>query len=486
MDDSLKRYVRISTPTRKREESTSPRNDGVSPKCGAAAAEAVTPKRLRSGPSLLVAPHHQHPGFKFGTGEVNRHYRKAAVRVAPTAGRKSITSILRRLETGQEREESLHLLSRNVEQLSAMRNDSRFVGLPVEAKCTIAVAMCNQNEDSIISTHGGDHTVKISSFSTGEVKTSLMKHTRTPWAVAIHQNNPSLIASGCLSGRACIWLNGQNYREWDFGSVDFGGIIMSLTFHYLDAHDEPNVDLRRRDVLLVACGTAVWLWDYSSETNRPIPMFNRIGRVQSVCFSPLGAMVTAEFLQQQDSQICFWQAEHSMENRFAISTDVKLTPVVIVSKVILYSDGGMSLSKCGRFLAAVRAKESFGSPSSMVEESTNNELVIISIQLASLGQVVRSISLDCLLSSGVTSVKFSPSNDHIVCGYGVQERPMIESTTKYCIAIFSNYLEDGDHLKLFVTKTSLSDDVNVAIFHPQPGYGILYGTRQGPLKVLGG
>ena len=360
-------------------------------------------------------------------------------------------------------------LLRIAENISIARASvcKRAIRLPTEAKCTIAVTV--GENDTVISTHGGDHTVKISSYFTGEVKATLARHVRTPWTIAIHPEQSALIASGCLNGTVCVWLNGQLYRE----ALIREELIMSLNF-FLNKST-------KQSFLILALGKFVWFWDYEDEAAQPEPVLERLGRVQCICFSPFfNFMISAEQSPPDGStcQVSCWKSVSHEDDIFPIKKDKPLKHLLVLDRAVLYSDGGLSLSKCGRFLLVIR------------RSSHNSELLVLSLQTQSFGKVIRKTLLTPPLSSGITSVKFSPTSDHIVCGYGVTHRQTIgqEPKHKCFLSFFSNYFEDGEELKLISSHCSPeneSDDVNVAIFYPKPGFGILFGTRQGPLKILG-
>lgn len=352
----------------------------------------------------------------------------------------------------------------------------REVDLPSDAKCTIAVT-CSSGH-TVISTHGGDHTVKVSEYMTGKVLHSLPRHQRTPWAVAVDEYNPRLMASGCLSGTVCIWLDNRLYKETNLADDLESRIIMSLAFH------------RSRDgnsnVVLIAMEKAVFVWDFEN-TGRAIPWERRERRIQTIHFAGQ-MMITAEQIERGfGSLIVAWDCPEQQGDLFfgnaneITPNNGRIQPRVVLSNAILYSDGGISISSCNQLLLAIHSN----APDSSV--TSRCELVMVSLHKARFGQVVRSIELSHKQSAGLTSVKFSPTNEHIVCGYGVDKRHPINehSQHKYCLAFFSNYQEDGDSLKLLLLLTSSTDDVNVALFHPNPGYGVLYATRQGPLRILG-
>ncbi|KAG1654124.1 hypothetical protein FOA52_010056 [Chlamydomonas sp. UWO 241] len=113
------------------------------------------------------------------------------------------------------------------------------------------------------------------------------------------------------------------------------------------------------------------------------------------------------------------------------------------------------------------------------------ELRIYSLDGASFGQVLcaRLIrAAHCL-----TSVQFSPTSEHLMVAYGrryislcnlvAEGRSLVPAHT----IIEVHRVED---LELVRMLPSLDDEVNVAAFHPIPGAGIAYGTKEGRLRRL--
>lgn len=98
-----------------------------------------------------------------------------------------------------------------------------------------------------------------------------------------------------------------------------------------------------------------------------------------------------------------------------------------------------------------------------------------------LGQLLEACPLDGAKASAVTCVKFSPSTDFCLIGYGVRE-PVAESGGQYHPVTALYRVRGGmTHVS---TMLSGDDDVNIARFHPDPGYGFVYGTKQGRVRVL--
>ena len=98
-----------------------------------------------------------------------------------------------------------------------------------------------------------------------------------------------------------------------------------------------------------------------------------------------------------------------------------------------------------------------------------------------LGQLIEAHPLDANKAGAVTCVKFSPSTDFCLIGYGVRE-PLIEGIGSFhpVTAVFR--VRGGmTHVS---TTLSGDDDVNIARFHPDSGHSFVYGTKQGRVRVL--
>ena len=98
-----------------------------------------------------------------------------------------------------------------------------------------------------------------------------------------------------------------------------------------------------------------------------------------------------------------------------------------------------------------------------------------------LGQLLEAYPLDASKASAVTCVKFSPSADFCLIGYGIRD-PMAGGGSNFhpVTAVFR--VRGGmDHVS---TMLSGDDDVNIARFHPDSGHSFIYGTKQGRVRVL--
>ncbi|MGK3738115.1 MAG: hypothetical protein ACI8RD_004718 [Bacillariaceae sp.] len=120
-----------------------------------------------------------------------------------------------------------------------------------------------------------------------------------------------------------------------------------------------------------------------------------------------------------------------------------------------------------------------------------------------LGQLLSACPLDGTKASAVTCVKFSPCTEFCLIGYGVRE-PHVEPPTPptpgesgdgtinvlpqhppYHPVTAMYQVNMGGKMKHVSTMLSGDDDVNIARFHPDSGYGFVYGTKQGRIRVLG-
>jgi hypothetical protein len=114
-----------------------------------------------------------------------------------------------------------------------------------------------------------------------------------------------------------------------------------------------------------------------------------------------------------------------------------------------------------------------------------------------LGQLLEACPLDANKASAVTCVKFSPSTDFCLIGYGVRE-PIVDNTQSTNGT--TNNANSGSNARNFHPVTAIyrirggmshistmlsgDDDVNIARFHPDSGHSFVYGTKQGRVRVL--
>ncbi|KAI3979576.1 hypothetical protein MKX01_001768 [Papaver californicum] len=178
---------------------------------------------------------------------------------------------------------------------------------------------------------------------------------------------------------------------------------------------------------------------------------------------------------------------------------------LIIPHVVLCSEMGAHFSPCGRFLAACVActlpHMEAGLQSHMNHESGAStsptrhpisahqvmyELRIYSLEEATFGLVLTSRAIKA--AHCLTSIRFSPTSEHILLAYGRRHGSLLRSLVidaKTAMPIYT-ILEvyRVSNMELVRVLTSAEDEVNVACFHPLVGGGLVYGTKEGKLRIL--
>lgn len=110
-------------------------------------------------------------------------------------------------------------------------------------------------------------------------------------------------------------------------------------------------------------------------------------------------------------------------------------------------------------------------------------VVVVSLNTddGTLGKVLEATPIDYKASS-VTCVKYSPSAEFCLLGYGVRESTQnAEGHSQHPVTAL--YRVRGGMTRVSA-MLSCDDDVNIARFHPDSGVGFVYGTKQGRVRVL--
>eukprot|EP00586_Coscinodiscus_wailesii_P013466 CAMPEP_0172511490 /NCGR_PEP_ID=MMETSP1066-20121228/236873_1 /TAXON_ID=671091 /ORGANISM="Coscinodiscus wailesii, Strain CCMP2513" /LENGTH=674 /DNA_ID=CAMNT_0013290889 /DNA_START=168 /DNA_END=2189 /DNA_ORIENTATION=+ len=124
-----------------------------------------------------------------------------------------------------------------------------------------------------------------------------------------------------------------------------------------------------------------------------------------------------------------------------------------------------------------------------IEGRFSPHVVLVSLDTSRpdrLGELLEASPLDGAKASGVTCVKFSPSSEFLLLGYGVREStpPNNNRDTQIpCHPVTALYRIRGGMTHV-ATMMSQNDDVNIARFHPHSGHGFVYGTKQGKVRIL--
>ncbi|KAH9615011.1 hypothetical protein KSS87_017727, partial [Heliosperma pusillum] len=168
-----------------------------------------------------------------------------------------------------------------------------------------------------------------------------------------------------------------------------------------------------------------------------------------------------------------------------------------IPHAVLCSEMGAHFSPCGRFLAACVAcmlppseGESGMHMQTHPDVSVNStsptrhpisaqpvmyELRIYSLEEATFGLVLASRA-------------FSPTSEHLLLAYGRRHNSLLKSVVidgESTIPIYT-ILEvyRVSDMELVRVLPSAEDEVNVACFHPSVGGGLVYGTKEGKLRIL--
>lgn len=169
---------------------------------------------------------------------------------------------------------------------------------------------------------------------------------------------------------------------------------------------------------------------------------------------------------------------------------------------------GTHVSPCGRFLVACVAcvlPHSYGGHGSQLHEHYDStgagtsptrqafpsrqiiyELRVYSLEDATFGTVLATRAIKA--AHCLTSIQFSPTSEHILLAYGRQHSSLlrtilINGETRVPVYTVLEVYRVSD-MELVRVLPSVGEEVNVACFHPSPGSGLVYGTKQGKVRFL--
>ncbi len=526
--------------------------------------------------------------------------------------------MLRRLRQRQERGNSAATrlaLAAWADTQSVRQADLTYLPLPPSTKSTIAVAFA-PNGLTFASTHG-DHTVKLTCFHTQRVLRTLVGHPRTPWTVSYHPTNTRLLASGCIGSEVRIW-DTRSGHCLHRATLDLP--IISLSFH-------PGT--RGAHVLAIATFHSLWLWPYEV-CPQPYHEWRSNRLLRCVCFPPpdgrhiligLGndsRPPEAGMLQQpplpppqaapgpKTFHLFAWdfdvhkalvarqerppsapprdrraQGNNGGGSKVQYYASPMSRPRPLLERALLYNDGGLDISACGRFLvtcaefhehdfvassggrsaaaAVLRAPYVVKlSLTSLLEETDEEERggrrdAIADTEAAAggggggggatrpappswskdkaladmeqdgpaaaaaaeeeeeeeaaaaanvvvpltpyryhaprdkyLAPILSARPLQGMALGAVTSVKLSATGSLVVLGYGGIRRDDLgmqqQGSGSHAPVVAEVYATEG--MEPVRAIRSAEDDVNIARFHPFPGHGFLYGTKQGRVCML--
>jgi len=295
------------------------------------------------------------------------------------------------------------------------------------------------------------------------------------------------MASGCLGGVVRVW----NLATGSSVSAELPDHVISLDFH-------PAGDL-----LVMACGVFIFVWAFGTPDALPRLLIQRAGRQRVVLFSPKNELITAEpmtpareFLPENQSymRVLAWPALDHAAMRAVADDPEQLDgdfaqPRTLAERVIVYSEGGIALSSCGTLLAFMHVPEGPRDAQHIIADARAREHVVDERVLAVFSlrteRIVHAAVLPDEHGIGITSVRFSPTDAYIVLGYGVRSRPLIAATQlQHTIVVLGFDAAQG--LSFAGSLNTQGEDVNIALFHTVPGGGIVLGTRDGVIRVVGG
>ncbi|KAL3634420.1 hypothetical protein CASFOL_021474 [Castilleja foliolosa] len=256
---------------------------------------------------------------------------------------------------------------------------------------------------------------------------------------------------------------------------------------------------RSRTIPTFVSGDISGLNNIRSEQSNAQPFMSQI---QSEVATSLAAAAAAELPCTVKLRI--WS--HDLKNPCApLGTErCRLT----VPHAVLCSEMGAHFSPCGRFLAVcvacilpnTDADQGFqghvphdfaGASTSptrhpIASQQVMYELRIYSLEEATFGLILASRAIRA--AHCLTSIQFSPTSEHLLLAYGRRHSSLLKSvvidgdTTVPIYTILEVYRVSD--MELVRILPSAEDEVNVACFHPLVGGGLVYGTKEGKLRIL--
>jgi activator-of-BECN1-regulated-autophagy protein 1 len=151
------------------------------------------------------------------------------------------------------------------------------------------IALSYNCDGTMLASSHGDHSVKITSCDSQALVRVLAGHRRTPWVVRFHPKERMILVSGSLDHEVRLWNaeTGECFRKHTFGKP-----IASLSFHH------------QSDVLAIACGHKLYLWEYKKWDSKPEIVLKTRRSMRAVQFHPHGlpVILTAEVMDPSDTK----------------------------------------------------------------------------------------------------------------------------------------------------------------------------------------
>ncbi|PON54577.1 Guanine nucleotide-binding protein, beta subunit [Trema orientale] len=316
------------------------------------------------------------------------------------------------------------------------------------------------------------------------------------------------------------WLMGQSQAGGNRNSAQFMGSSI-LTSHLSTHNMETMVSslaMPGSNTLSGVSGRSAMQHRFSdtyfsaSESgNGPSPVSLRedgdaepiINRIQSELATSLAAAAAAAAELPCTVKLRVWS--HDVINPYSTLTSERCR--LTIPHAVLCSEMGAHFSPCGRFLAACVAcvlphMEADPGLQTLVQQDPGPatsptrhpisahqvmyELRIYSLEKKTFGSVL--VSRAIRAAHCLTSIQFSPTSEHILLAYGRRHGSLLKSividgeTTLPIYTVLEVYrVSDMEVVRVL---PSAEDEVNVACFHPFAGGGLVYGTKEGKLRVL--
>ncbi|XP_010441955.1 PREDICTED: uncharacterized protein LOC104725057 isoform X2 [Camelina sativa] len=230
-----------------------------------------------------------------------------------------------------------------------------------------------------------------------------------------------------------------------------------------------------------------------------------VNRVQSELATSIAASAAAAAAAELPCTVKLRVWPHDIKDPYAqLKSDRCL---FTIPHAVLCSEMGAHFSPCGRYLAAcvacvfhhaeadpglqTQAQQDSGLATSPTRHPVTAhqviyELRVYSLQKENFGSVL--VSRAIRAAHCLTSIQFSPTSEHILLAYGRRHGSLLKSivsdgeTTSHYFTVLEIYRVSD--MELVRVLPSSEDEVNVACFHPSPGGGLVYGTKEGKLRIF--
>ncbi|KAL1199653.1 Protein Mut11 [Cardamine amara subsp. amara] len=230
-----------------------------------------------------------------------------------------------------------------------------------------------------------------------------------------------------------------------------------------------------------------------------------VNRVQSELATSIAASVAAAASAELPCTVKLRVWPHDIKDPYAQMKSERC--LLTIPHAVLCSEMGAHFSPCGRYLAAcvacvfthaeidpglqTLAQQDPGLATSPTRHPVTvhqviYELRVYSLQKESFGSVLVSRAIKA--AHCLTSIQFSPTSEHILVAYGRRHGSLLtriisdgEATSHFFTVLEIYRVSD---MELVRVLPSSEDEVNVACFHPSPGGGLVYGTKEGKLRIF--